>query len=203
MRSYKNTSKFFSEMNKKPALQAILDNLDNYTIEQLKSLPGQPSWIRKELIKLKQNDNQNSDQIAEEYARQMEQSLIIEQEETIHMVRQWVGSNWWLPIGTGRMLIEVVPGDLFIVLDIEKRTVKMSSSVSNLNNVDWKLFLANTKMLNPMSKKQFSEYCIQETNKKYNQTTLNVFTQTQISTVKQPEQPFRIIRHGITYGQKK
>lgn len=203
MRSYKNTTKFFIEMNKKPALQAILDNLDKYSIEQLESLPGQPAWIRKELIKLKQNDGDDSDQIAEMFAQQMIQASALEQEEKIHMIRQWTGSNWWLPIGKGRMLIEVNPGDLFIVLDVEKRMVKMTSSVANLTEVDWKLFLSNTKMLNPMTKKQFSEYCAEELNKKHNKTTSSVFTQTQLSTVKQPDQSFRIIRQGITYGSKK
>ena len=35
---------------KKPALGAIVDNLDNYTIEQLDNVAGQPAWIRKHLI---------------------------------------------------------------------------------------------------------------------------------------------------------
>lgn len=54
MRSYKSPDEFFNEMKKKPALQAILDNLDRYSLEDLAIIEGQPKWIREQLIKRKQ-----------------------------------------------------------------------------------------------------------------------------------------------------
>jgi hypothetical protein len=45
-------SEFFQKMKKKPALQAILDNLHHFTVDQLETV-DQPKWIREELVKLK------------------------------------------------------------------------------------------------------------------------------------------------------
>jgi len=44
---------FLLRMKKKPALQAIIDNLDSYTSDQLQNISGQPLWIRDALVKLK------------------------------------------------------------------------------------------------------------------------------------------------------
>jgi hypothetical protein len=48
---------FFNKMKKKPDVQAVLDNLDNYTVEQLASLQGShfPQWIRDALVRKKEN----------------------------------------------------------------------------------------------------------------------------------------------------
>ena len=35
---------------KKPRLQQIIDNIDNYTVEELKVFPNQPRWIREHLV---------------------------------------------------------------------------------------------------------------------------------------------------------
>lgn len=52
MRSTMPRSEFFQKMKKKPALQAILDNLHHFDAEQLEQV-DQPKWIREELVKLK------------------------------------------------------------------------------------------------------------------------------------------------------
>lgn len=46
-------TEFFKRMKKKPALQAIIDNLDQMTEKDIDNC-GQPLWIRKELKKLKE-----------------------------------------------------------------------------------------------------------------------------------------------------
>ena len=48
MRSFRSKSHFFDNMKKKPALQKILDNLENYSEEEINKL-SQPKWIREEL----------------------------------------------------------------------------------------------------------------------------------------------------------
>lgn len=47
---------FFDKMKKKPDVQAVLDNLENYTTEQLSELQGShfPQWIRDALIRKKE-----------------------------------------------------------------------------------------------------------------------------------------------------
>lgn len=51
-----NKDSFFDKMKKKPGVQFVLDNLDNYTVEQLSNLQGShfPQWIRDALVRKKE-----------------------------------------------------------------------------------------------------------------------------------------------------
>lgn len=46
---------------KKKPLQDILSNIDNYTIEQLENVHGQPAWVRKHLVKHKKDLEKRAD----------------------------------------------------------------------------------------------------------------------------------------------
>ena len=50
-----NKDSFFNKMKKKPAVQAVLDNLDDYTVEQINNLNSShfPQWIRDALVRKK------------------------------------------------------------------------------------------------------------------------------------------------------
>ena len=50
---------FFQRMKKKPALQAILDNLMSYSEDELSRIQGQPLWIREQLVMLRKNGGQS------------------------------------------------------------------------------------------------------------------------------------------------
>ena len=52
-----NKDSFFNKMKKKPDVQLVLDNLDDYTVEQLSNLQGShfPQWIRDALVRKKEN----------------------------------------------------------------------------------------------------------------------------------------------------
>lgn len=52
MRSGKSKSQFFNSMKKKPALQNILDNMDDMTWEEIDAI-RQPKWIKDILYKMK------------------------------------------------------------------------------------------------------------------------------------------------------
>ncbi len=58
MRSYMNPDKFFKKMKKKPAQQEVIDNIENYTEEQINNLSGShfPQWIKEQLIELKKRN---------------------------------------------------------------------------------------------------------------------------------------------------
>ena len=74
MRSYLDKDIFFNKMKKKPDVQAVLDNIDNYTEEQIQNLTGShfPQWIRDALLRKKQNINKGDIQArAEDIAEQM------------------------------------------------------------------------------------------------------------------------------------
>jgi len=56
MRSYRGKDYFFKKMKKKPEQQKVLDNLADYSIEDLNNLRGSqfPKWVREALVKLKE-----------------------------------------------------------------------------------------------------------------------------------------------------
>ena len=58
MRSYKGKDEFFRKMKKKPAQQEVLDNIADYSIEELENLRGNvfPKWVRQALVKIKEQD---------------------------------------------------------------------------------------------------------------------------------------------------
>jgi hypothetical protein len=74
MRSYLDPDIFFNKMKKKADVQIVLDNLDNYTVEQIQALTGShfPQWIRDALVKKKENTNKGDIEArAEDIAEQM------------------------------------------------------------------------------------------------------------------------------------
>ncbi len=73
MRSYMNPDKFFKKMKKKPELQAVIDNIHNYTDDDIDKLSGShfPQWIKDQLKELTKRGGRTADDIAEEIARKM------------------------------------------------------------------------------------------------------------------------------------
>ena len=80
MRSSKSKDEFFRKMNKKPAQQEVLDNIANYSIEELENLRGSvfPKWVRQALVKIKEQElefvargNKTPEQVAMEMATRM------------------------------------------------------------------------------------------------------------------------------------
>lgn len=75
-----NRDSFFNKMKKKPAVEAVLNNLDSYTVEQLANLEGShfPQWIRDALVRKKEGMSKPDIQArAEEIARQMVAASLI------------------------------------------------------------------------------------------------------------------------------
>ena len=64
-------------MKKKPAVQAVIDNISDYTEEEINQLSGShfPQWVKDELVKLievqeqyKKRGNKTADEVANEIA---------------------------------------------------------------------------------------------------------------------------------------
>ena len=69
-----NKDSFFDKMKKKSDVQFILDNIDNYTVEQLSNLQGShfPQWIRDALVRKKEKQSKGDiDARVAEIARKM------------------------------------------------------------------------------------------------------------------------------------
>ena len=80
MRSSKSKDEFFRKMKKKPAQQEVLDNIADYTVEDLENLRGSvfPKWVRQALVKIKEKElefeargNKTPEQVATELATRM------------------------------------------------------------------------------------------------------------------------------------
>ena len=60
-------------MKKKPAVQEVLDNIQNYSNEQIENLSGThfPVWIKEQLIELKKRNGKSAEDEAERIAAMM------------------------------------------------------------------------------------------------------------------------------------
>lgn len=65
--------KFFQKMKKKPELQAVLDNIDNYSDKDIEALSGPhfPLWIKEQLLEIKLRGGKNSEDEAVRIAEMM------------------------------------------------------------------------------------------------------------------------------------
>lgn len=154
---------FFEKMNKKPVLQAILDNIDNYTIEELETIKGQPLWIRKQLVRIKKEKEMPTEETPDYLAEQLADMMSgdPEQEEKNrkqeYEIRKWVGSDWKMPSGiTGTFMVDIKCGDYFLVYT--KGRVKIQSSISNMNNQQWNYFEQYTEYVGYMNISKFAEF---------------------------------------------
>lgn len=73
MRSYMNPDKFFKKMKKKPELQAVLDNIANYSDEDINDLSGPhfPAWIKEQLLELRKRGGSTAEDEAQRLAALM------------------------------------------------------------------------------------------------------------------------------------
>lgn len=73
MRSYHNKDTFFKKMKKKPELQKVLDNVSDYTDDDIDKLSGShfPQWIKDQLKQLNKRNGGTSDDEAHRIAEMM------------------------------------------------------------------------------------------------------------------------------------
>lgn len=164
MRSAKSTREFFAKMKKKPALQAILDNIDGYTLEELENIGGQPLWIRQELVEIKKRGVYDPVAIAAEEAIALEELRVAEEtkrqivKNEKYEIRRWIGVDWQMPTGKdGTLKLEVGVGDIFMVTDPKNYEVKLSSSIGKLS-IYWSYFLQNTELVGYMNRGEYSKF---------------------------------------------
>jgi len=219
MRSATHTPKeFFKKMKKKPALQAILDSFEIYTIEQLTNIQGQPKWIRDVLVELKQDElggivDEGATSRAEALADMMmnaSEQVAEEYIEPQYNVVQWIGSDWLMSCGlTGSMKVEIEYGDYLYIKDvdasIEKFLVIFESANGILSLQEWNRFVQNTTMIGLMTRGEYGALIKENANKKMTKTPDQreeiAKTAGPMSYVNPDDRNkgFEIIRHGITH----
>jgi hypothetical protein len=162
-----NQDVFFQRMKKKPALQAILDNLSAYTVEDLNSLPDQPLWIREALVKLHSRGGRTSAEVAEQIADAMQAASAPTVPSPSREVREWRGADTFLGGGlSGDFAFEIQQGDLILLLpprmDVrEGRTAvhyeaKVAYSVIKLDASQWPVLLSNSTLVGTMTVEQYN-----------------------------------------------
>lgn len=197
MRSNKPPREFFAKMKKKPALQKILDNLDDYTSEELENIQGQPLWIRKVLVELKSRDGLTPELTAIQLAGMMETKP--RPQAAKNKVYRWQGCDWQMPCGrTGTMKIEVTVGDLFYVTetaDPNTLCLKLSSSIGYVNDQQRIFFLQNAEFLAIMTRSEFSAFMSKDLGQRHQGNISDTVVSNSDSTNSDDRGLFRIIRH--------
>lgn len=187
MRTDKSPEDFFHKMKKKPALQKILDNIDSYTDTELENMPGQPLWIRKQLVKYRNRGGSTAQMTAEQIADQMMLSSPSPTNPTLYDVYEWTGSTWKMPCGRfTRVTIDVEPGDLLMYFNKSGfHHVFLSSAQGTLTDQQWNFFCSQARFVDKMHRTQYSK-AISDRNSVKNPVSLN-----------QPDNSgwFRIQRH--------
>ena len=198
MRSSKSPEEFFDRMNKKPAVQKILDNLESYTVEELQNIHGQPLWIRNVLALKRSRIDQNIKYEKENFAATPWTDLIKievrDENNPAHkfQVRRWIGEEWFMPCGrTGSMQVQIKYNDCLIA-DSAKFEVKISSSRGKLNTKDWSFFIQNTEAVGMMTKREYNVFV---SNKLSSLADHEINTPDDIGATKEQQGLFRIIRH--------
>jgi len=214
MRTGLSPKEFFNAMKKKPALQAILNAFEAYSIEELENIHGQPRWIRVVLVELKQDElggviDEGAILRAEQIADMMMNSTEINEtpEPIQYEVRQYLGNDWNMSCGmSGSMLVEVKCEDLLYVMEvdsqIEKFIVGMESSVGILTDIQWNRFLQNSTSLGCMTKIEYTKKVAENSKGKMTKTPeerdMIAKTAGPRSYVDPNRPRFEIIRHEVT-----
>ena len=95
-------------MKKKPALQAILDNMESYTVADLQKVK-QPKWIKKHLLVLKQNGNARGYLSPREIAEIFANAKPIRNHD--YKVYRYIGETEFIDT------VEIMHGELVLLID--------------------------------------------------------------------------------------
>ena len=204
MRSNLSQEEFFQRMQKKPALQAILDHLEQYTVKELDTIHGQPLWIRQILVKMKsglfdpateEKSVATAELVADNMTKNSSKQIVPK-----HEVRKWMSGLWLMPCGmTGGMSIEIDTNDLFLIMDRARHFVTISSSYSTLDEAKWIFFLQNTIEVGIMTRSEYAKLVSDELGKGFTDYEANAKLAGPNSYVEPNTNQglFKIIRHPV------
>lgn len=153
MRSGMNQDEFFFRMKKKPNLQSIIDNLENFSVDQLNNV-DQPLWIREQLMKMKFGKDFKSKKVAAERAASLMQHANVLFDEQLE-VRVWTSPTSWLQTfhvdSSKGFQVEIQTNDMFLILLNPVLVLWGQSAI----RPDWNSFISNTTSKGKFSKKEY------------------------------------------------
>lgn len=165
MRSSQNPDLFFEKMKKKPALQAILDNFDNYTVDDLKNLVGQPLWIRESLVRRKERGGRAL--TPDELADMMTTPAALPPGEFTFL--QWTSGDGWIGRNAARFWFEIRPNDLILILNPNE--IVVGHSHIKIDHQSYQVILQNSQRLGVATLSVFKRLYAIALTKKHQLTT--------------------------------
>ena len=173
MRSGLSQDEFFMKMKKKPALQKVLDSLDQYTVEQLETLQGQPKWIREQLVKMKSGSHP-LDPANVAAAEAAADNMPTEEYPQAFDMRRWTGDATFIATGNNGMSSQFEYGDLFLVLESEEHLVLWGSLAQRINDSDWFTFIDQTEHLEIIDLPGYQKARIAHLEQKHSGTNMEI-----------------------------
>lgn len=144
---------------KKPQLKTIIDNIAEYTTEELKVIQGQPGWIKKRLVEYKEvaeKRQANAERwgggylTPDEIADRMADSSGCDAASGFPAY-QYNGED--INIG-GNLQLEVSPGDYILLLRGKK--IKVNPTVIDVSDKDIHRILSNSTALGEMNINEYN-----------------------------------------------
>lgn len=167
-RGYKYSKEEFLVIvaKKKPSIQAILDNLESYTVDQIKTMTDQPLWVREALVSMRNklagmDDEKEALERASEIADQMvkaspNKSLYYD-EDYEFFVRTWTGEDRFIgSAGKAGMEIQISHGDP-IMLMTEFGKIRIGDTVVDLPASQWPVLIQNSQPLGKYTRLAYHE----------------------------------------------
>lgn len=194
--------------NKKPALQAILDNFDSYTKEELTNMAGQPLWVREALVELyKRGELILSAAKAEKIADAMEvpEGYGDNSKNRTFEVRRWTTSPDFVGSGIqGNFQISIELDDLILILD-EESALRVNSTMIPINSHDLIKVMYNSEPVGWMTAEEYFKANQERLNKKHGIVPEPIapdgFDQSPPEGKKYGINPNQIERPGVRYGK--
>jgi len=155
---------------KKPKLQAVVDNIDDYTEEQIDELKEYQTWIRKHLKGILRH----KEAIKAKNVKLAEDDLIVDQLtipgtanniELMYDVYEYIGTGEWIGDSNESFNYEIDEGDIFFF--VNERYVKINSTGVKYGAGDHRYLMAVSKYIDKMSISQYNKYLQTVIEKKY------------------------------------
>lgn len=187
-------SEFFQKMNKKPKLQAILDNLHHFSTEQLEQV-DQPKWIREELVKLKEEPERTAsvNQLADSMTHDP-----VAQEHKEFPVYQHIAPETFYQTNSGGQFsfeIQIGEGDYFL-LNPWEGWLRQGDHQNSLTSPSLHILERNSQWVDDMTLEAYKTFYRERLNTQYGNAPETVVDNSETTTPDSDDRGwFRIQRH--------
>lgn len=168
MRSYRSTDVYFSKIKKKPAVQHVINHINDYTDDEILALTGNqfPKWIREELVKYKNRNGQTSEQRAHDIAAMMPTHNITEQ---YYPAYRYTGNNTYVTSGKDTFQTPLENNELILVLTKDDKgcTIKLGYDVCKISFLKYASIILESDFIGEKTINEYNSNVSEYLNNKY------------------------------------